>query len=69
MFACKEGESMKERRKLIVAMGAVALTTPLAAVARTQGATPARIGILGPGSAASNAGFLAALLAQLRALG
>ena len=60
---------MKERRKLIIAMGAVALTTPLAVVAQTQGAKPARIGILGPGSAASNAGFLAALLAELRALG
>jgi len=60
---------MKERRQLIIAMGAVALTTPLAAVAQTQGAKPARIGILGPGSATSNAGFLAALLTELRALG
>ncbi len=60
---------MKERRRLIVAMGAVVLTIPLAVVAQTQGAKPARIGILGPGSAASNAGFLAALQAELRALG
>ena len=60
---------MNERRKLLIAMGAVALTTPLVAVAQTQGAKPARIGILGPGSAATNAGFLAALLAELRALG
>ena len=60
---------MSYRRKLVIALGANVLAAPLACLAQTQPPRLARVGMLGPGSAASNAGFRAALLAELRALG
>ena len=60
---------MNERRKLAIAIGAGALTTAFAAFAQKQSARSARIGIIGPGSASSNAAWVAALLVELRALG
>jgi len=60
---------MNQRRKLVIAFGAGALSPPLAAIAQAQSTKLWRIGIMGPGSAASNVAYLAGLLAELRALG
>ena len=60
---------MNHRRKLLIGLGASVFAAPFASFAQTQSTRIARIGILSPGSAASNAGSVAALLAELRALG
>lgn len=60
---------MNERRKLIIAISAGALMTPLASLAQAQNTRLWRIGIMGPGSSASNVAYLAGLQAELRALG
>jgi len=60
---------MNNRRRLVIALGAGVLAAPLSSLAQAPTAKVARIGLLGPGSAASNEGWTAALLANLRDLG
>jgi putative tryptophan/tyrosine transport system substrate-binding protein len=60
---------MNIRRKLLMALGTCALAAPLSALAQAPTTKPARIGLLGPGSAAGNEPWVAALLANLRDLG
>jgi len=59
---------MNKRRKLIVALGAGALTAPLCAFAQQRGKVR-RIGFLGTGSAAGMASWVGALHMGLRDLG
>ncbi|MFN0164166.1 MAG: ABC transporter substrate-binding protein [Burkholderiales bacterium] len=60
---------MIARRKTMFAIGAGVLTGPFSRVVRAQGARTARIGILGPGSAAGNKAWLASFAEEMRALG
>ena len=60
---------MNKRRKLLVALGAGALASPLACLAQQQPAKIARIGFLGATSAAGYASQVDALRAGLRELG
>ncbi len=61
---------MNNRRKLVVALGAGALVAPFSLPAQPPTAKPARIGLLGPNSAASGGtNWAASLLANLRELG
>lgn len=60
---------MNTRRKLLVAVGAGALTALLASFAQSQTAKVARIGYLGLSSTSSYAGGVEALRARLRDLG
>ncbi|MBK8738693.1 MAG: ABC transporter substrate-binding protein [Betaproteobacteria bacterium] len=60
---------MFNRRRLVITLGATALAAPFASLAPAQTAQPARIGLLGPGTASSNAAWVAELLARLRDLG
>ena len=60
---------MMKRRKFLSAFGLSALTTPLACFAQQQRPKVARIGLLEPASASSDANLREALIAALRALG
>jgi putative ABC transport system substrate-binding protein len=60
---------MNNRRKLVIALGAGALSAPLSSLAQAPAAKLARIGLLGPGSVASDASWAVALVANLRELG
>jgi len=60
---------MNTRRRIVVALGASALTVPLAPFAQQQPAKVARIGFLGLGSPTGYAVMLDALRAGLRGLG
>src|SRR5260221_7126913 len=62
------GADLNTRRKLIVALGAVALIAPLGSFAQQQGKVW-RIGFLGPASAFNTATRVEALRAGLRELG
>ena len=60
---------MITRRKLLLALGAVALAAPLACFAQQQRPKVARIGLLEASSASSSANLREALIAGLRELG
>ena len=60
---------MNNRRKLVIALGASALAAPLSSLAQASDAKLARIGLLGPGFASSDASWAAALVANLREFG
>jgi len=60
---------MNNRRKLVIALGAAALSAPLSSLAQAPAAKLARMGLLGPGSVASGASWAVALVANLRELG
>ena len=60
---------MNSRRNLVIALGASALVAPLSSLAQAPTAKLVRIGLLGPGSASSDASWAAALVANLRDLG
>lgn len=60
---------MRGRRQVVFAIGAGMLALPLASRVWAQGAKIARIGILGPGSAAGYKDWLATFVEQMRALG
>ena len=60
---------MKGRRQVVIAIGAGMLALPLASRVWAQGAKTARIGILGPGSAAGYKDWLAMFVEQMRAVG
>ena len=60
---------MNSRRKIVLALGAGALATPLASFAQQKPAKVARIGFLGAASASGLASFVEALWAGLRDLG
>lgn len=60
---------MNNGRRRAIALGACVFAAPLSALAQAPSAKPARIGLLGPGSASSNKIWTATLLANLRDLG
>jgi putative ABC transport system substrate-binding protein len=60
---------MKGRREVVFAVGAGMLVASFSTLVRSQGAKLARIGILGPGSAAGYKDWVAAFSEQLRVLG
>ena len=60
---------MNNRRRLVIALGAGALTAPLACFAQQQRPKVARIGLLEASSASSSANLREALIRGLRELG
>lgn len=60
---------MRGRRQVVFAIGAGMLAVPFSSPVCAQGAKTARIGILGPGSAAGYKDWLATFAEQMRAVG
>ena len=67
--ARRAGDRMTTRRRIVLALGATALSAPLASFAQQQTAKVARIGFLGAESASVSASRVEALRAGLRDLG